>query len=666
MAWSSPSAPAPASPAPLVSDAAIDALLNEAANAVRHGNAEAAVARLRGLIPDLVASPERCVLAGLVLLGAKMAADALVWFERARLLRPNYWQASAHAGAALLALGRLEEALTAFDAAVEQGFVDAATYYNRGIVLRGLGRRDAAIASLDRALRIKPDYPEALRVGGLILSEAGRHEQALAFFDAALRSRPDFFEALLDRANLLRRLERFEEALQAFSHGLSLFPGHAELFNNRGVVFIDTGDFDAALADFDAALAARPDLPEALFNRGTVLLRAADPLAALADFDQAIALRPIYPDCFVGRGVALKELSRMDEALAAFDVAIAQNPDSAHARNNKGALQLLRGDFEHGLEGYEYRWIVGQTDKSKLEFPIPEWQGVVRRGERLIAYDEQGIGDTIQFCRYLPLLAAAGVDVTFFCRSKALRLLRGLPHAIRCVDDFGPDERFDSRIALSSLPYALGTRLSTVPARVPYLAAEPELVATWAERLAPVGRPDDFKIGLCWAGNPNVRADPRRSIPLKAFLPLMALAGVRVISLQKHHGLGEIESLPQGVRLETLGDDFDGGADAFIDTAAVMQNLDLVISCDTSVAHLAGALARPAFVLLRKIPDWRWMLNRSDSPWYPTMRLFRQTAAGDWDEVVAQVVEAVEEIRIARADRSAAAPAGPLPACGGR
>lgn len=651
MAWSSsPPAPAPAWSMPVVSDAAIDAVLNEAASELRNGKGDEAVARLRDLIPDLVASAERCDLAGLILLGANVAADALVWFDRARRLQPNYWQASAHAGAVLLTLRRLEESLEAFDAAVGQGFVDAATYYNRGVVLRMLGQRDEAIASLDQALRIQPDYPEALRVGGLILSEAGRFEQALAFFEAALKSKPDFYQAVLDRANLLRQLEQFEAAIAAFSRGLEFFPGHADLLNNRGVVFIDTGAFDEALADFEAALATQPDLPEALFNRGTVLLQQGRSSAALADFDQAIALRQVYPDAWVGRGVALRELNRMEEALAAFDVAIAQKPDSAHARNNKGALQLLLGDFEHGLDGYEYRWIAGQTHKFKLELPIPEWQGYIRSGEKLIVFDEQGVGDTIQFSRYLPLLADAGVDVTFFCRSKALRLLRGLPRAIRCVDDFGPEERFDSQIALSSLPNALGTRISTIPASVPYLVPEPDLVATWAERLAQSGNPRDLKIGLVWAGNPNVRADPRRSIPLAAFQPLLALDGVRVISLQKYDGLEEIETLPQGAKLETLGDGFDGGADAFIDTAAVMQNVDLVVTCDTSTAHLAGALGRPVFVLLKKVPDWRWMLDHTDSPWYPTMQLFRQAQAGDWDELMARVVAAVEQFRQERAE----------------
>ncbi|HEY1735413.1 MAG TPA: tetratricopeptide repeat protein, partial [Methylovirgula sp.] len=408
------------------------------------------------------------------------------------------------------------------------------------------------------------------------------------------------------------------------------------------------GEAAAACADFDAALEARPDSPEAHFNRGTVLMRLEGPEAALTAFDRAIALKPVYPDALVGRGVALKELRRFDEALASFDQAIAQNPESAHAHNNKGALQLLQADFENGLAGYEYRWIVGQTHKFKLEFPIPEWSGKIRAGEKLIVFDEQGIGDTIQFCRFLSPLAEAGLDITFFCRSSAFRLMQSLPQHIRCVNTFGPEERFDSEIALSSIPYALGTRLSTIPAPVPYLKAEKDLAATWAKRLAEMGSMADFKIGLCWAGNPNVKADPERSIPLRNFLPLLTLPGVRVIAVQKHHGLEEIAGLPKHARLETLGENFDSGSDAFIDTAAVMQSLDLIVSCDTSVAHLAGALGRPTFVLVKNVPDWRWMLDRPDTPWYPTLRLFRQPERGDWESAVANVVEAVEQMKSAR------------------
>ncbi|HEY1736421.1 MAG TPA: tetratricopeptide repeat protein, partial [Methylovirgula sp.] len=242
MAWSNSPATAPVSSVPPVSDAAIDAALNEAANALRAGNADGAAARLSDLVPELVASAERCDLAGLILLGAKKPAAAFPWFDRARRLQPTSWQAQSHAGAALLAVGRLNEAANALLAAVVTGKADAVTYYHYGVVLRALGRKNEAIAALDQALRREPDYPEALRVGALILSEAGRHEQAFAFFTRALQTKPNFFEALLERANLLRLIEKHEEAYAAFTQALAHYPGNPEFLNNRGVVLIDLGE----------------------------------------------------------------------------------------------------------------------------------------------------------------------------------------------------------------------------------------------------------------------------------------------------------------------------------------------------------------------------------------------------------------------------------------
>lgn len=419
-------------------------------------------------------------------------------------------------------------------------------------------------------------------------------------------------------------------------------PGHTDLCNNRGVVLQELGRLDAALASFDAALTANFDFPPALFNRGTALLKLGRPAQALAAFDQALSLRPAYPAALVGRGVALKEQGRLDEADAAFNAALVDDPDSAHAKNNKAALQLLRGDFASGWQGYEHRWVTGLTPKAKLQFPIPEWQGFARPSAKLVVFDEQGFGDTLQFCRYLPLIAKAGVNVTFFCRSSLKRLMRSLAHEVRCVDDLAPEDKFDCQIALLSLPRALATRLETIPADEPYLSAEPALVTKWAARLARRGSEKALKIGLCWHGSPNAKADPGRSIPLACFAPLAALKGVRLISLQKFDGLEELEA--SRVEIETLGDDFDAGPDAFVDTAAVMQNLDLIVTCDTSVAHLAGALGKPVFVLLKKIPDWRWLLERDKSPWYPTMRLFRQKGRGDWDEVVGRVRQSVDSL----------------------
>lgn len=623
----------------------LDAVLTEAATRLRQGRKDEALAPLAALDPTKISSPERCQLAGLIHVGAEAWTAAVPWFAQARALRPEFLEATVRLARVLQRLGRFDEAASAFEEATKLGLSDATAHYNHGLVLRALGRDGAAIAAFDRALRLQPAYPEALRAGAILLSESGNPDGALKFLDEALRLRPDYYDAWLDRANLLNESKRYDAAIETYRAALEKFPGHPDLLNNLGAALQETGNLADALAVFDRALASRPDFPEALFNRGTTLLKTDGPDEALKCFDRALALRPAYPAALVGRGVALKQRGEFDAADRSFDAALALAPDSAHARNNRGALQLLRGNFREGWDGYEYRWACGSTPQNALKFPIAQWQGVARPGEKLIVFDEQGLGDTLQFCRYLPLLAAAGMEVTFFCRSKMIRLMRSLSATVRCVDDIAPHERFDAQIALSSLPRALRHDAATLPAQTPYLAAEPALAAKWKERLHARADPRRFKIGLCWHGNPNPKADPARSVALRHFAPLAALKDFRLISLQCRDGLDQLAHTPADLGIETLGADFDAGPDAFIDTAAVMGGLDLVITCDTSVAHLAGALARPTFLLLKRIPDWRWMLDRDDTPWYPTMRLFRQQTRGDWDEVMQRVVAAASAMR---------------------
>ncbi|HET6376507.1 MAG TPA: tetratricopeptide repeat protein, partial [Methylocella sp.] len=382
------------------------------------------------------------------------------------------------------------------------------------------------------------------------------------------------------------------------------------------------------------ALRLAPSTPQAWSNQGNLFLKLQQPWEALSAFEKALCLKPRSLEALCGRAVALKHLGRFSESLKAFDDALACDPSSPHARNNKAALLLLCGDFAQGLDLYESRWVFAGTPKDALKLPVPEWNGEPLDGKKIIVFDEQGLGDAIQFSRYLILLARKGANVTFFCRQSLHRLFRTLGENIRLTGEPGPGEPFDYQIALSSLPRAFKTRVETIPALSPYLHAEPSLARQWARRIGPQG----FKTGICWRGNQNPKADPSRSIPLASFERLAGLEGVRLISLQKRDGSKDHETLPG---LIEPGEDFDSGADSFADTAAIMQSLDLIVSCDTSIAHLAGALGRPVFVLLRHVPDWRWLLGREDSPWYPTMRLFRQNALGDWDEVMERVRKAV-------------------------
>jgi tetratricopeptide (TPR) repeat protein len=577
-------------------------------------------------------------LLGLIYLSVEADRDALTWFDRALCAAPKPQGVLAHRALALQRLGRQQEALQSYDQALAADDLDASGFYHRGNLLRETGRLDEAIASYDAALRLNPAYPEALYAGGTILLGAGQLEASLEFFDEALRLKPDFCQAWFSRGNALQKLNRCHAAIGAYDAALGLAPGHPDVLTNRGVAFYEIGRHSEALASYEEALRARPDFPQALLNRANVYLRIGKPDLALVDCEAALKHKPDYLEALSSEGIALRDLGRIRESITSFDTALAFAPGFAHARNNRGAALLLLGDFERGWEDYEFRWIGGETPKRELKLPLPEWSGEVKPGEHILAFDEQGFGDAIQFSRYLPPLIKAGAKVTFFCRKKLHRLLGTLDPAISLVDTISAAEEFDCQVALSSFPFILKTGLETIPAATPYIFAEAERVAQWKHRLGPEG----FKIGLCWHGNQNVRADPARSIPLAAFAALAA-EGVRLIGLQVGAGTEQLDDLPPSMRVERLGDDFDAGPDAFLDTAAVMQGLDLIVTCDTSVAHLAGALGRPVWLLLKPVPDWRWLLDRADSPWYPTMRLFRRTGTESWADLLARVAFALHE-----------------------
>ena len=326
----------------------------------------------------------------------------------------------------------------------------------------------------------------------------------------------------------------------------------------------------------------------------------------------------------------------MDDYRRAFTL----NPDHFEARGNLALTQLLMGDWEQGWEGYELRFRKRHNAARRPVHPASEWAGEPLTGRRILLFAEQGYGDAIQFIRFLPAIKALGGHITVLADRRLHRLLSTVAIDAEFIDFVSPDTKFDFQIALMSIPRVLGLRTDNVPPAVPYLHADNTRLDSWRTRLGEHG----FKVGLCWQGNPAGSIDNGRSIPLREFLPLSQIDRVRLISLQKNFGLDQLHNRPASMAIETPGHDFDDGADAFIDTAAMMANLDLVITSDTSIAHLAGALGRPVWVALKYVPDWRWLLDRTDSPWYPTMRLFRQTRSDDWAGVVAQMAEQLRQI----------------------
>jgi tetratricopeptide (TPR) repeat protein len=498
--------------------------------------------------------------------------------------------------------------------------------YAAAVALWREQRRDKAIELMDEALRLKPDFADALCMGAYMLSECGQPQSAMRFYRRALALDASLVVGHVNLGKLLFAAEKFTEALASFAAATRLAPHDPDAWCSRAGTLRELGRLEESVEAAKRALELRPDFPEAAINLGNALLKLDRSEEAFDAYLQASNPGPCLAKALLGQGLTLRNLGRFAEAMTAFDRAAALGSREAVA--GKGCLMLTLGDFENGLEGYEARWLKGKSIAEALGTRFETWKGPGREAKRVLVLNDHGLGDTIQFFRYLPMMAAVGVDATFVCPPRLRRLLSSKTKA-RFADSPPDGESFDAQIAISSLPRAFGTRLETVPAAVPYLAAEPALREMWLKRIGAQG----FKIGVVWQGNPDPEADRARSLALNALAPLAAIAGVRLISLQKGFGEDQLSNLQASLRVETLGANFDAGPDAFVDTAAVMTCLDLVVTCDTSVAHLAGALAVPVWVALKSDAEWRWMAGRSDSPWYPTMRLFRQTHRGVWSDV---------------------------------
>lgn len=476
------------------------------------------------------------------------------------------------------------------------------------------------------------DYPQAVA-----LHHAGQHTEAQRLYRAILKRSPVHADALHLLGLSLCQTGRCTEALIYLNRALLQRPGWVEVLINRGNALQELGEPARALADFDAALALAPDHPEALGNRGVTLYALGRLDEALADYDRALALRPAYPEALHNRGNALRALNRNDEAIRCFEAALALQPDDAEARLHLAMSRLLEGDFARAWPDYQWRWKTRQYAPHRRVFPQPEWLGHrALEGRTLLVHAEQGFGDTLQFCRYAPLLRDLGAAVVLEVQPALKRLLQGLDGPRQVLARGEPLPAFDCHCPLLSLPGALQTTLEAIPARVPYLSADAALVAQWGERLGPR---QGLRVGLVWSGNPTHLNDPNRSAPLAEYAGLLGLP-CQFVSLHKVLRKADQATLASQPALLHFGERL---AD-FADTAAVVAQLDLVIAVDTAVAHLAGALGKSTWLLLPHAPDWRWLLERLDSPWYPTMRLFRQRSPGDWQGVLAEAAAALHRL----------------------
>ncbi len=556
--------------------------------------------------------------------------EAAVASYRAVLaIQPGMVDAHNALGGMLLQLKRNDEALASLDAALALDALHPNALNSRGNTLFALARFEQALASYDQAIAAMPDAVEPHDNRGLTLQELGRYEEAIASHGAAISRNPHFGIAYIRRALAQRQLGRFREALQDADEAIGLDAGSAKAFDCRGVVLNDMGRYDEALLDYRKAIALDPGFAQVHNNMGNVLYDLGRMDEALASLQRALELRPAFPEAHSNLGLVLQDSKQFEAARAAYDKAIAIRPTYAEAYKRRATLQLLQGDYRNGWADYETSFHQARQRNPGPLHDIASWQGQSLQGKSILLSERSGLGDTIQFWRFMPVLVAMGAKVSFLGSERMFRLLRSSPWPVRLLSARPLGEGFDYRCELWSLLHQLDIGLHDIPDDIPYLSAEPEAMARWASLLPA----DRFNIGISWQGNPGRKIDAGRSIPLRAFRPLADIPGVQLVSLQKNHGLEQLQQLPPGMSVVDPGLEFDAGADAFIDTAAMMAGLDLVISSDTAVVHLAGALGRPTWIGLKWMPEWRWLLDRTDSPWYPTLRLFRQASPGDWDGV---------------------------------
>ncbi len=586
---------------------------------------------------------------GTALTGLQRYDEALSSCDRALELRPDLADAHVNRGNALHALDRFTEAVSAFARALALRPNYAEAHYNRGNALYALKRDEEALASVDAALALRPDYVEALTNRGAVLHALDRDEEALASLDRAIALEPDNVEALVNRGVALNALKRYDDALAGYELALHVCPDHLDALTNRGVALHDLARYEEALASHDGALALQPDFAEALSNRGNSLqeLRRFDD--ALTSFDRALALAPDFAEAHSNRGNVLQELRRFDEALTSYDRALTLRPDFADGHFNAAVCRLLRGDFARGWQEHEWRWETRQLRAVKRRFAQPLWTGADDlAGETILLHAEQGFGDTIQFCRYVPQVVERGAHVVVEVQKPLYELMKSLGGRVQIVPRGAALPDFDLHCPLLSLPLAFGTRLETIPSRTPYLTAPEHKTGAWRDRLdkLELGKHQRPRVGLVWAGDPRKslpganRIDRQRSLQFDQLAPLLEVRRCAFYSLQKGD---DAQAQLRGSALSPRITDWSADFHDFSDTAALIENLDLVVAVDTAVAHLAGALGKPLWLINRYNTCWRWLLDRDDSPWYPTARLFRQDATRDWHPVIARISSALRD-----------------------
>jgi len=647
-------------------------ILQAAIEQVQAGQLDQAVATLESQNKTALKTPVGQNILGDIHLRNERPREALKAFDQALRYAPGFPEAHANRGVALQEMGRLEEALRATDRALKQRRGYAVAYFNRGNILRDLLRFEDALEAFDKALASRGDLDDARINRGTTYVDVGRIREAIGDFRSVLSRDPDNINALVGLSRAYRRIDERADASVAIERALRIDPKDVKARLEKSDMLRSLDKFDAALELVEEVVADHPDVFEVALSHAECLFRLKRHEEALVEIDRAIALRPQSPVGHVTKALILGDVGEFDKqaqalrraeslggqggsidhvralvlserkqfqaAAEGFEKALKATPHDDALRTNLGMMYLKLGRFREGWR--EYEWRGHKPDHPMVTYgeKAPRWKGEPLEGKRLLIFAEQGHGDNIQFFRFVQQLAAQGGDITYLVPKPLLDILRPNARGVSVVSDLAAKQDFDYQISIMSLAHVLDVTLDNLPVETPYISADPAYVEKWRERLG-----TGFKVGLIWQGNPQYGADLYRSIRLEHYRPLADIPDIRLISLQVFHGLDQLDNLPEGMAVERLGEEITNNPSGYREVAGAMSNLDLIVTSDTGPAHLSGAMGLPVWVALRDNPDWRWLVEGETSPWYPTMRVFRQQERGVWAPVFESIAEALRE-----------------------
>ena len=576
--------------------------------------------------------------------------DAELAFRQSIALAPQFGYAYLNLGIALRKRGEISEAEEVLSKAVAIEPTNLSALQNLSAVYSSKGQPFKAMECLQTLLQIQPRHVPSIVSISSIWLDLGRAVDAERGFQLAIEIAPNFVEAHIGLVVLQAYHKRFEEAVGSFERAIEVDANSVQAFYNLGNAQRELGRLQDAALSLQRAIELDPENALAHLNMGTLRFDQTDLEMAKYHYMRSLKISHQNAGSQMGMGAVLAEQGSIDDAEKYYHQALEIDPRSAQTHHNLSLVQLTKGNWEEGFKSFEWRWHTSTFENRNFKQPI--WNGEKLDNQTLLIYCEQGFGDTLQFCRYIQLVKERAADVVIETPPPLVPILSSCPGAERIVAVGDELPKFDFQAPLMSLARIFGTTPNSVPCTIPYLSAQPDRIEHWKNRL---GSEPTFRLGIAWRGSPNYARDKERSVPLGWFAPLARIEGVKLISLHRGDTSDEIVSMKDQFAVVDFGNDLDRNGGAFMDTAAVMKNIDLVISVDSAAGHLAGALGLPVWLILSRVSDWRWMLDRTDTPWYPTMRLFRQTLTRDWTDVSERIeseLRALVELKFSMARNS--------------